>query len=61
MLSVSSFSVTWIVIYKYTFIHSRSMHRVATMSQALCRMLRMLFWRRSMGPARRVVMGDAGT
>ena len=61
LLSVSSLSVTWTVIYKYTFIHSRSMHWVATMRQALCRTLRMLFWRRSMGPVLRVVMGDAGT
>ena len=58
--SVSSLSVTWTVVYKYTFIHSRNMHWVATTGQALCRMRRILFWR-SMGPALRVVMGEAGT
>ena len=32
--SVSSLSVTWTVIYKYTFIHSRNMHWVATTARA---------------------------
>lgn len=37
------------------------MHCMATMCQTLCGMLRMLFWRKGMGPAQRVGMGVAAT